>query len=50
MFYADTIAGIFAWQQTNLFRFKDIAKGIKNVPLRPAFLRPVYDDSAYSFM
>ncbi len=50
MFYADTIAGTFAWRQIHLLRFRDIGKGIKPTVLRPGFLRTIYDDSAFNFM
>jgi len=50
MFYADTIAGTFAWRQIHLLRFRDIAKGVKPTALRPGFLRTIYDDSAFNFM
>lgn len=50
MFYADTIAGIFACRQNRLSHFKAITKGIKETPLRPVFLRSIYEDSAFSFM
>jgi oxygen-independent coproporphyrinogen-3 oxidase len=50
MFFADTIAGIFAWRQTHLLRFRDAIKGIKVSTPRPAFLKHAYDDSAFSFM
>ena len=50
MFYADTTAGMFAWRQIHLLRFRDNEKGLKPTALRPGFLRTIYDDSAFNFM